>query len=175
MESESSNSRSESYYSNITEESDYKPDVPPEIVPDVNNVIKSLNLAVNMNTDYAEMTSMGDKDKLKPCDTLATSFVKRKPHSNKIIIGCTAKTIFENVFGTNNYKVMQFFELHNHLLESIKDRPYMKKVRKMSYFEKIVEHHNKPIIVGAGLLSRETIEPYEWLLIAFLRAHEGKE
>nr|KAJ0217309.1 hypothetical protein LSAT_V11C300127800 [Lactuca sativa] len=37
-----------------------------------------------------------------------------------------------------------------------------------------VDHHKKSITVGVGLLSRETIESYEWLLNAFLRAHEGK-
>ncbi|KAL7590918.1 hypothetical protein Lser_V15G33514 [Lactuca serriola] len=37
-----------------------------------------------------------------------------------------------------------------------------------------VDHHKKSVTVGAGLLGRETIESYEWLLKAFLRAHEGK-
>ncbi|XP_052623761.1 protein FAR1-RELATED SEQUENCE 5-like [Lactuca sativa] len=78
----------------------------------------------------------GDKDKPKPCDTLATSSVKRKPNSNKIITGCTTNIIFENVYGTTDYKVKKFFEMHNHPLESIKERPYTKKARKMSYSEK---------------------------------------
>lgn len=37
-----------------------------------------------------------------------------------------------------------------------------------------VDHHKKSVTVGVGLLSRETIESYEWLFKAFLRAHEGK-
>ncbi|CAI9265648.1 unnamed protein product [Lactuca saligna] len=37
-----------------------------------------------------------------------------------------------------------------------------------------VDHHKKSVTVGVGLLSRETIESYEWMLKAFLRAHEGK-
>ncbi|XP_023739642.1 protein FAR-RED IMPAIRED RESPONSE 1-like [Lactuca sativa] len=37
-----------------------------------------------------------------------------------------------------------------------------------------VDHHKKSVTVGAGLLGRETIESYEWLLKAFLRAHERK-
>nr|KAJ0206020.1 hypothetical protein LSAT_V11C500287390 [Lactuca sativa] len=37
-----------------------------------------------------------------------------------------------------------------------------------------VDHQKKSVIVGVGLLSRETIESYEWLIKAFLRAHEGK-
>ncbi|XP_052622428.1 protein FAR-RED IMPAIRED RESPONSE 1-like [Lactuca sativa] len=264
IEGESSNSTNESYCSNIIEESEYKPDVPIEFVPVVNSVFKSLNLAVKMYTDYAEMAGFhtrlssqskynsqiikekyvicnrGGKDKPKPCDTLATSFVKRKPNSNKIIIGCTTKIIFENVYGTRDYKVKKFFEMHNHPLESIEERPYTKKARKMSYSEKefevraskakigptmahkiravlkggyeyvgvkmkekrlvmqsleklyllmqlleqtsikwylfhsAVDHHKKSVSVGAGLLSRKTIESYEWLLKAFLRANEGK-
>lgn len=35
-----------------------------------------------------------------------------------------------------------------------------------------VDNHNRSIIVGAGLLSNETIESYKWLLEAFLKAHE---
>nr|KAJ0191837.1 hypothetical protein LSAT_V11C800413480 [Lactuca sativa] len=213
---ESSNSTNESYCNNIIKESEYKPD--------------------------------GGKDKPKPCDTLATYSVKRKPNSNKIITGCTVKIIFENVYGITNYKVKQFFELYNHLMESIEDRPYMKKARKMSYSEKefvvhaskakigpimahkirailkggyeyvgakflrdgdqlaamfwaderekafyadvwrsyifystfrtnkykmvfvpftLVDHHKKSVTVG-------TIASYEWLLKAFLRAHERK-
>nr|KAJ0203732.1 hypothetical protein LSAT_V11C500290310 [Lactuca sativa] len=38
-----------------------------------------------------------------------------------------------------------------------------------------LEHHKKSIIFRVGLLSKETIETYQWLLIAFLSAHEGKE
>ncbi|KAL7591215.1 hypothetical protein Lser_V15G31694 [Lactuca serriola] len=319
IEGESSNSTNESYCSNIIEEFEYKTDVPTEFVLVVNSVFKSLNLAVKMYTDYAEMAgfqtrlssqskynsqiikekyvicSRGDKDKPKPCDTLSTSSVKRKPNSNKIITGCTAKIIFEIVYGTTDYKVKKFFEMHNHPLESIEEKPYMKKARRMSYSEKefvvraskakigpimahkiravlkggykyvgakvtdyknlrigvnrilcykdaqiminkmndrrdhypnysfefprdgdllvamfwvderekafyaefgevisfdatlrtnkykmvfvpftVVDHHKKSVIVGAGLLSRETIESYEWLFKAFLRAHEGK-
>ncbi|XP_052625593.1 protein FAR1-RELATED SEQUENCE 5-like [Lactuca sativa] len=319
IEGESSNSTNELYCSNIIEESEYKPDVPTEFVPIVNTVFKSLNLAVKMYTDYAEMAGFhtrlssqskynsqiikekyvicnrGGKDKPKPCDMLATSSVKRKPNSNKIITGCTTKIIFENVYGTTDYKVKKFFEMHNHPLESIEERPYTKNARKMSYSEKefvvraskakigptmahkirvvlkggyeyigakvtdyknlwrgvnrilcykdaqiminkmndprdhypnysfeflrdgdllaamfwvderektfyaefgevisfdatfrtnkykivfvpftTVDHHKKSVTVGAGLLSRETIESYEWLLKAFLRAHEGK-
>ncbi|KAL7586535.1 hypothetical protein Lser_V15G37318 [Lactuca serriola] len=248
IEAESSNSTNESYCSNIIEESEYKPDVPTEFVPVVNNVFKSLNLAVKMYNDYAEMS---------------------------------------------DYKVKKFFELHNHPLESIEERPYTKKARKMSYFEKefvvhaskakmgptmahkiravlkggyeyvrvkvtdyknlrrgvniilcykdaqiminkmndrrdhypnysfeflrdgdmlavmfwaderevisfdaefrevisfdalqkykmvfvlftTVDHHKKSVTVGAGLLSRETTESYEWLINAFLSAHKGK-
>nr|KAJ0194045.1 hypothetical protein LSAT_V11C800420530 [Lactuca sativa] len=78
----------------------------------------------------------GGKDKPKPCDTLATSSIKRKPNSNKIIYRCTTKIIFENVYGTTYYKVKKFFEMHNHPLESIEERPYTKTARNMSYFEK---------------------------------------
>nr|KAJ0223937.1 hypothetical protein LSAT_V11C200065620 [Lactuca sativa] len=124
---ESSNSTNESYCSNIIEESKYKVDVPTKFVPVVNSVFKSLNLVVKM----------GGKDKPKPCDTLATSSVKRKPNLNKIITRCTANIIFENVYGTTDYKVKKFFEMHNHPLESIEERPYMKKARKMSYSEKV--------------------------------------
>ncbi|KAL7588388.1 hypothetical protein Lser_V15G39548 [Lactuca serriola] len=212
---ESSNSTNESYCSNIIEESEYKPNVPTEFVPVV-----------------------------------------------------------------NNYKVKKFFEMHNHPLESIEERPYTKKARKMSYYEKefivraskakigptmahkiravlkggyeyvgakvtnyknlrkgvsiilcyndaqiminkmndrrdhypnysfeflrdgdllaamfwaderekafyveykmvfvpftAVDHNKKSVTVGVGLLSRDTIESYEWLLKAFLRAQEGK-
>lgn len=38
-----------------------------------------------------------------------------------------------------------------------------------------IDHHKKSVTVGAALLSRETIESYEWLLKAFLKAHKGKE
>nr|KAJ0194759.1 hypothetical protein LSAT_V11C700366360 [Lactuca sativa] len=37
-----------------------------------------------------------------------------------------------------------------------------------------VDHHKKLVTVGTGLLSRETIESYERLIKAFLRAHEWK-
>ena len=33
----------------------------------------------------------------------------------------------------------------------------------------------KSVTVGAALLSKETIELYEWLLKAFLKAYKGKE
>nr|KAJ0204865.1 hypothetical protein LSAT_V11C500287400 [Lactuca sativa] len=158
--SESSNSTNESYCSNIIEGSEYKPDVPTEFVPIVNNIFKSLNLVVKMYTDYAEMAGFqtrlssqskynsqiikekyvicnrGGKDKPKPCDTLATSSIKRKPNSNKIITGYKANIIFENVYGKTDYKVQKFFELHNHPLESIEERTYTKKARNMSYSEK---------------------------------------
>nr|KAJ0224777.1 hypothetical protein LSAT_V11C100010060 [Lactuca sativa] len=206
----------------------------------------------------------GGKDKPKPCDTLATSSIKRKPNSNKIINGCTTNIIFENLSNSLNCTTTHFIE----------DRPYMKKGRKMLYSEKefvvhaskakigptmaykiravlkggyeyvgakdaqiminkmnnrrdhypnysfeflrveinifwaderekafytefrdvisfdasfrtnkykmvfvpftTVDHHKKSVAVGARLLSRETIESYEWLLKAFLRAHEEK-
>ena len=38
-----------------------------------------------------------------------------------------------------------------------------------------IDHHKKSVTVGAALLSKETIESYEWLLKAFLNAHKGKE
>nr|KAJ0202755.1 hypothetical protein LSAT_V11C500234290 [Lactuca sativa] len=37
-----------------------------------------------------------------------------------------------------------------------------------------IDHHKKPVTVGAGLLSNESIESYSWLLKAFLKTH-GKE
>nr|KAJ0206052.1 hypothetical protein LSAT_V11C500281020 [Lactuca sativa] len=156
IEGKSSNSTNGSYCSNIIEESEYKPDVPTEFIPVVNCIFKSQNLAVKMYTDYAEMAGFhtrlssqskynsqiikekygicnrGGKDKPKPCDTLATKETK----FNKIIIGCTANIIFENVYGITNYKVKKFYEMHNHPLESIEERPYTKKARKMSYSEK---------------------------------------
>ncbi|KAL7592289.1 hypothetical protein Lser_V15G33646 [Lactuca serriola] len=285
IERESSNSTNESYCSNIIEKHEYKPDAPTEFVPVSKNCILIMH-------------KWGGKDKPKPCDTLATSSIKRKPNLNKIIIRCTTKIIFENVYGTTYYKVKKFFELHNHPLESIKERPYTKKAKKMSYSEKefvvraskvkfgptmahkiqavlkegyeyvgakvtnyknlrrgvnrilcykdaqiminkmndrrdhypnysfeflrdgdmlaamfwaderekafyadleklyllmqlleqtsklmykmvfvpftTVDHHKKLVTVGTGLLSRETIESYERLIKAFLRAHEGK-
>ena len=38
-----------------------------------------------------------------------------------------------------------------------------------------IDNHKKSVTVGAALLSKETIESYEWLLKAFLNAHKGKE
>ncbi|XP_052623644.1 protein FAR1-RELATED SEQUENCE 5-like [Lactuca sativa] len=62
-----------------------------------------------------------------------TSGVRRKRNSNSRAIGCQAKIIFESVYGTPDYKVFQFDELHNHPLEKRSD---LKKARQMSYSEK---------------------------------------
>ncbi|XP_052619892.1 protein FAR1-RELATED SEQUENCE 5-like [Lactuca sativa] len=75
----------------------------------------------------------GGKQKKKSCDTLGTSGVRRKRNSNSRAIGCQAKIIFESVYGTPDYKVFQFDELHNHPLEK---RSNLKKARQMSYSEK---------------------------------------
>ncbi|XP_052623603.1 protein FAR1-RELATED SEQUENCE 5-like [Lactuca sativa] len=72
----------------------------------------------------------GGKLKKKSCDTLGTSGVRRKRNSRSI--GCQERIVFESVYGTPNYKVFQFDELHNHPLEK---RSNLKKVRQMSYSE----------------------------------------
>nr|KAJ0214295.1 hypothetical protein LSAT_V11C400193660 [Lactuca sativa] len=218
---------------NIIEESNYKPDVP------------------------LDLYQLGGKDKPKPCDTLATSSIKRKLNSSKIIIGCTTKIVFGNVYGTINYKArnMSYSEKKKEFVVCVsKAKTYLTMAHKIRavlkggykyvggedaqiminkmndrrdhypnysfeflcdgdqlaamfwaderekiffYVEfgevisfdasfitnkykmvfvlfKTVDHHKKSFTLVAGLLSRETIESYEWLLKAFLRAHEGK-
>nr|KAJ0189769.1 hypothetical protein LSAT_V11C800389760 [Lactuca sativa] len=171
----SSTSTNESYCSNIIEESDYKPYAPSEFVPVVNNVFKSLNLAIKIYTDYAQMTCFsykteGGKDKPKHCDTLVTGFVKRKSNSNKIITRCTTKIIFENVYGTTYYKVNEFFELHNHPLKIIEDISYIKKARKMSYSKKDFVLHASTSKLGPMMAHKMRVVlkgGYEYLAAMF--------
>nr|KAJ0222588.1 hypothetical protein LSAT_V11C200073550 [Lactuca sativa] len=136
------------YFDDIIGEHVYKPD---------GLIFKSLKLAIKMYSEYAEIggfdvrlstqsrfdnkiikkkhviSNRGGKQKKKSCDTLGTSGVRRKQNSNSRAIGCQAKIIFESVYGTPDYKVFQFDELHNHQLEK---RSNLKKARQMSYSEK---------------------------------------
>nr|KAJ0194419.1 hypothetical protein LSAT_V11C800440710 [Lactuca sativa] len=75
------------------------------------------------NSEYAEI---GGFD-------VRLSTQSRKRNSNSRAIGCQAKIIFESVYGSPDYKVFQFDELHNHPLEKTSD---LKKARQMSYSEK---------------------------------------
>ncbi|XP_052626923.1 protein FAR1-RELATED SEQUENCE 5-like [Lactuca sativa] len=118
------------YFDDIIGEHVYKPDVPDQLIPFKGLIFKSLKLAIKMYSEYAEI---GGFDKKKSCDTLGTSGVRRKQNSNSRAIGCQAKIIFESVYGTPDYKVFQFDELHDHPLEKRSD---LKKARQMSYSEK---------------------------------------
>ncbi|CAI9265140.1 unnamed protein product [Lactuca saligna] len=145
------------YFDDIIGEHVYKPDVPVQLIPFKALIFKSLKLAIKMYVEYAEIggfdvrlstqsmfdnkiikkkhviCNRGGKQKKKSCDTLGTSGVRRKRNSNSRAIGCQAKIIFESVYGTPDYKVFQFDELHNHPLEKRSD---LKKARQMSYSEK---------------------------------------
>ncbi|XP_052622664.1 protein FAR1-RELATED SEQUENCE 5-like [Lactuca sativa] len=145
------------YFDDIIGEHVYKPDVPVQLIPFKGLVFKSLKLAIKMYYEYAEIggfdvrlstqsrfdnkiikkkhviCNRAGKQKKKSCDTLGTSGVRRKRNSNSRAIGCQAKIIFESVYGTPDYKVFQFDELHNHPLEKRSD---LKKARQMSYSEK---------------------------------------
>lgn len=145
------------YCDDIIGEHVYKPDVPVQLIPFKGLIFKSLKLAIKMYSEYAEIggfdvrlstqsrfdnkiikkkhviCNRGGKQKKKSCDTLGTSGVRRKRNSNSRAIGCQAKIIFESVYGTPDYKVFQFDELHNHPLEKRSD---LKKARQMSYSEK---------------------------------------
>nr|KAJ0192301.1 hypothetical protein LSAT_V11C800452080 [Lactuca sativa] len=114
------------YYGNVIGEHVYKPDVPVQFIPFKGLIFKSFELAIKMYSEYAEI---GGFDKKKYCDTFGTSGVRRKRNSNSRVIVYQAKIIFEYVYGTSNYKVFQFDELHNHPLD-------LKKARQMSYSEK---------------------------------------
>ncbi|KAL7608522.1 hypothetical protein Lser_V15G11935 [Lactuca serriola] len=118
------------YFDDIIGEHVDMPDVHVQLIPFKGLIFKSLKLAIKMYSEYAEI---GGFDKKKSCDTLGTSGVRRKQNSNSRAIGCQAKIIFESVYGTPDYKVFQFDELHNHLLEKRSD---LKKARQMSYSEK---------------------------------------
>ncbi|XP_052622359.1 protein FAR1-RELATED SEQUENCE 5-like [Lactuca sativa] len=144
------------YFDDIIGEHVYKPDVPVQLIPFKGLIFKSLKLAIRMYSEYAEIggfdvrlstqsrfdnkiikkkhviCNCGGKQKKKSCDTLGTSGVRRKRNSNSRAISCQAKIIFESVYGTPDYKVFQFDELHNHPLEKRSD---LKKVRQMSYSE----------------------------------------
>ncbi|XP_052622196.1 protein FAR1-RELATED SEQUENCE 1-like [Lactuca sativa] len=145
------------YFDDIIGEHVYKPDVPVQLIPFKGLIFKSLKLAIKMYSEYAEIggfdvrlstqsrfdnkiikkkhviCNRGGKQKKKSCDTLGTSGVRRKRNSNSRAIGYQAKIIFESVYGTPDYKVFQFDELHNHPLEKRSD---LKKARQMSYSEK---------------------------------------
>ncbi|XP_052622546.1 protein FAR1-RELATED SEQUENCE 5-like [Lactuca sativa] len=145
------------YFDDIIGEHVYKPDVPVQLIPFKGLIFKSLKLAIKMYYEYAEIggfdvrlstqsrfdnkiikkkhviCNRGGKQKKKSYDTLGTSGVRRKRNSNSRAIGCQAKIIFESVYGTPDYKVFQFDELHNHPLEKRSD---LKKARQMSYSEK---------------------------------------
>nr|KAJ0217328.1 hypothetical protein LSAT_V11C300145650 [Lactuca sativa] len=144
------------YFDDIIGEHVYKPDVPVQFIPFKGLIFKSLNLPIKMYSKYAEIGGYDvrlstqsrfdnkiikkkhvicnhvGKHKKKSCDTLGTSGVRRKRNSNSRAIGCEAKIIFESVYGTPDYKVFQFDELHNHPL---KKRSNLKKGQ-MSYSEK---------------------------------------
>ncbi|XP_052627239.1 protein FAR-RED IMPAIRED RESPONSE 1-like [Lactuca sativa] len=145
------------YCDDITGEDVYKPDVPVKLIPFKGLIFKSLKLAIKMHSEYVEIggfdvrlstqsrfdnkiikkkhviSNRGGKQKKKSYDTLGTSGVMRKRNSNSRAIGCQANIIFESVYGTPDYKVFQFDELHNHPL---KKRSDLKKLRQMSYLEK---------------------------------------
>ncbi|KAI3708543.1 hypothetical protein L2E82_37758 [Cichorium intybus] len=159
-ENSSSTNESDSLY--MIQELSYKPDVPQEFVPVKDSIFNSLFEGIKMYTNYAIMAGFdtrlstqsrfgngndlirkkyvicnrGSKDKKKYCDTLATGPVRRRENSTKIATGCTAKIIFECVYGTTYYKVLEFHELHNHPLVSVDDRCHLKKAKEMSYSEK---------------------------------------
>nr|KAJ0216170.1 hypothetical protein LSAT_V11C300114480 [Lactuca sativa] len=145
------------YFDDIIGEHVYKPDVHVQLIPFKGLIFKSLKLAIKMYSEYVEIggfdvrlstqsrfdnkiikkkhviCNRGGKQKKKSCDTLGTSGVKRKRNLNSRAIGCQAKIIFKSVYGTPDYKVFQFDELHNHPLEKRSD---LKKARQMSYSEK---------------------------------------
>nr|KAJ0197668.1 hypothetical protein LSAT_V11C700351760 [Lactuca sativa] len=124
--------------SNVIGEHVYKPDVPIQFIQFKCLIFKSLELAIKMHYEYAEIGGFdvrlstqsrfdnkiikkihvicnpGSKQKNKYCDTLVTSGVMRKQNSNSRVISCQAKIIFESVYGTLDYK---FDELHNYPLE----------------------------------------------------------
>nr|KAJ0209844.1 hypothetical protein LSAT_V11C400183770 [Lactuca sativa] len=111
------------YFDDIIGEHVYKPDVPDQLIPFKGLIFKSLKLAIKMYSEYAEI---GGFD-------VRLSTQSRKQNSNSRAIGCQAKIIFESVYGTPDYKVFQFDELHDHPLEKRSD---LKKARQMSYSEK---------------------------------------
>nr|KAJ0212430.1 hypothetical protein LSAT_V11C400221880 [Lactuca sativa] len=127
------------YFDDIIGEHVYKPDVPVQLIPFKGLIFKSLKLAIKMYSEYAEIggfdkhviCNRGGKQKKKSCDTLGTSGVRRKRNSNSRAIGCQAKIIFESVYGTPDYNVFQFDELHNHPLEK---RSNLKKARQIKEF-----------------------------------------
>nr|KAJ0192523.1 hypothetical protein LSAT_V11C800443490 [Lactuca sativa] len=132
------------YFDDIIGEHVYKPDVPVQLIPFKGLIFKSLKLAIKILSTQSRfdnkiikkkhvICNRGGKQKKKSCDTLGTSGVRRKRNSNSRAIGCQAKIIFEFVYGTPDYKVFQFDELHNHPLEKRSD---LKKVRQTSYLEK---------------------------------------
>ncbi|KAL7584100.1 protein FAR1-RELATED SEQUENCE 5-like [Lactuca sativa] len=145
------------YCDDIIGEHVYKPYVPVQLIPFKGLIFKSLKLAIKMYSEYAEIggfdvrlstqsmfdnkiikkkhviCNRGGKQKKKSCDTLGTSGVRRKQNSNSRAIVCQEKIIFESVYGTPDYKVFQFDELHNHPLEK---RGNLKKARQISYSEK---------------------------------------
>lgn len=159
-ESSTSPNESDSLY--MIQELSYRPDVPQEFVPVKDSIFNSLLDGIKMYSNYAIMAGFdtrlstqsrfgngnhlirkkyvicnrGSKDKKKSCDTLATGPVRRRENSTKIATGCTAKIIFECVYGTTYYKVLEFHELHNHPLVSVEDRCHLKKAKEMSYSEK---------------------------------------
>lgn len=150
----------ESCCSNIIGESEYKPDVPEEYIPVVGTTFKSLALAIDMYTDYAEragfdtrlysqskfknnivrkkyvICNRGGKDTSNPFNTLAAGEKKRKQNANKLTKGCKAQIVIHIVPGTTDYYIKQFWECHNHPLESPEDRCHLKRVRKMSFAER---------------------------------------
>nr|KAJ0196854.1 hypothetical protein LSAT_V11C700375390 [Lactuca sativa] len=185
IEGESSNSTNESYCSNIIEESEYKPDVPTEFVLVVNSVFKSLNLAVKMYTDYAEMA--GAK---------VTDYKNLRRGVNRILCYKDAQIMINKMNDRRDHYPNYSFEFlrDGDLLAAMfwadeREKAFYAKFGEVISFDATfrtnkykmvfvpftaVDHYKKSVTVGVGLLSRETIESYEWLLKAFLRAHEGK-
>ncbi|XP_052623210.1 protein FAR1-RELATED SEQUENCE 5-like [Lactuca sativa] len=135
------------YFDDIIGEHVYKPDVPVQLIPFKDLILNCSpsehSLAGNTTTQSRfdnkiikkkhVICNRGGKQKRKSRDTLGTSGVRRKRNSNSRVIGCQAKIIFESVYGTPDYKVFQFDELHNRPLEKRND---LKKARQMSYSEK---------------------------------------
>ncbi|XP_023749947.2 uncharacterized protein LOC111898248 [Lactuca sativa] len=215
IEGESSNSTNESYGSNIIEESEYKPDVSTEFVPVVNSVFKSLNLAVKMYTDYAEMAEFvvrASKAKIGP--TMAhkiravlkrgyeyvrakvTDYKNLRRGVNRILCYKDAQIMKNKMNDRRDHYPNYSFEFlgDGDLLvamfwEDEREKAFYAEFGEVISFDATfrthkykmvsvplttVDHHKKSITVGVGLLSRETIESYKWMLIDFLRAHERK-
>nr|GEV49646.1 hypothetical protein [Tanacetum cinerariifolium] len=109
--------------------------------------------------------------------------VKQVRSSNFKVCGCKARVVFDMVVDTTKYILTTFDVEHNHELDRDEYKHLSKAERKsmklrseitmslvISYL--LMQHikQTRDLLLGSGLLKKETAETYGWLLRAFKKA-----
>nr|KAJ0187315.1 hypothetical protein LSAT_V11C900467900 [Lactuca sativa] len=168
------------YCSNIIREHVYKLYVSVKFTPLKGLIFKSLELAIKMYYEYAEIGGFDVRLSIQ------TRF------DNKIIIRNMLYLIV--VANKKRNLVTHWFNCQDDVLDTMfwvdeMEKAYYGEFGDVISFDvtlrtnkyqmvfvpfTVIDYHKKSIIVGAGLLCNENIESYSWLLKAFLKTY-GKE